>query len=98
MQYAQGRPPRAGFSAHPLPPGPPDARGTRRTPPRLERSRRRQAPPCAVVAGLFVPRLSLLPFFLFVFFLSSPSHIPPPPPTPRPHPPPRNAEGRRARS
>src|SRR5438128_4472372 len=45
MQHAQGRPSGPGFSAHALPPGAPHARRTRRTPPRLERSRRRQAPP-----------------------------------------------------
>jgi hypothetical protein len=50
-QPAQGRPSSPGFSAHALPPGPPDARRTRRTPSRLEGSCRRQAPP-RVVAGL----------------------------------------------
>src|SRR6266851_1221377 len=49
MQHAQGRPSGPGFSAHSLPLGPPDARRTRRTPPRPEGSRRRQAPPCAPV-------------------------------------------------
>src|SRR5258708_12188971 len=47
MQHAQGRPSGPGFSAHYIPPGAPDARGTRRTPSRLERPRRRQAPPCS---------------------------------------------------
>jgi 5-methylcytosine-specific restriction endonuclease McrA len=42
---AQGRPSGPGFSAHALPPGTPDARRTRRTPSRLERSRRWQASP-----------------------------------------------------
>src|SRR5579864_76591 len=50
MQHAQGRPSGRGFSAHALPPGPPDPRRTRRPPCRLESSSRRQAPP--VVAGL----------------------------------------------
>jgi hypothetical protein len=45
MQHAQGRPSGPGFSPHSLPPGAPDARRTRRTPSRLERSRRWQAPP-----------------------------------------------------
>jgi hypothetical protein len=51
MQHAQERPSGPGFSAHALPPGPPDARRTRRTPPRLERPCHRQAP-TRVVAGL----------------------------------------------
>jgi hypothetical protein len=48
MQLAQGRSSGPGFSAYALPPGAPDARRTRRTPSRLERSRRRQAPPLPV--------------------------------------------------
>src|SRR3989442_7279977 len=57
MQHAQGRPSGPGFSAHSLPPGPPDARRTRRTPSRLERSRRRQAPPCGLCRGRALARL-----------------------------------------
>src|SRR5260370_8292406 len=73
MQHAQGRSSGPRFSAHALPPGPPDPRRTRRTPPRLERSCRRQAPPCAVVADLFT-RPSL--FFPCMVVAPPPSRLP----------------------
>src|SRR5258708_12014490 len=82
MQHAQGRSSGPGFSAHALPPGSPDARRARRTPSRPERPRRRQAPPCAVVAGLFTPAFFFFPFRGFPpppFFLPGAPPRPPPP-------------------
>ncbi len=74
VQHAQERPCGPGFSAHALPPGAPDARRTRRTPPRLEGPGRRQAPPRIVLrdlsdslvgvsGGCCLPQASRLPSF-----------------------------------